>query len=258
MSTAKAVTESLAEALGSSFAKLESYGLVLRRFGWWQAAKRGRGARPMTSMEGAKLLLAVLSEGPSDLAGAEGSGFFLRYANLALLPSMRDDPIVAAIRDAMGLKRTAEFLDYLDGLVRLFRDGHATDLIYHSPEPEGFMDEWLWDGPSVDIRVKGPFPLASISFLLSHDTIERMVAEGHDVEALLGPKTLAFVDQLYGWRADAAEKPGADPERDLAGFDAAIDGLRKQHDRGIKFERAIGGREVDAVARALAKPEVAE
>lgn len=255
MTTAKAVSESLAEALGRSFASVESYGLVLRKFGWWQAAKRGRGARSMTSMEAAKLLLAVMSEGPSDLAGSEGSGFFLRYANLALVPSLRDSPVASAVRDMMGIKRNAEFLDYLDGLVRLFRDGQATDLIFHSPDPEGFADDWVWGGPSVDIRVAGPFPTASITFLLSHDLIERLVASGHSRDDLLGPKTLAFVDQLFGWRADVAEKHGPDAEADLAGFDKAISGLREQYDRGVRFERAIGGREVEAVASILEKPE---
>lgn len=258
MTTATKITESLAEALGRTHSSVESYGLVLRRFGWWQAAKRGRGARPLTSMEAAKLLLAVMSEGPADLAGPEGSGFFLRYANLALLPNLRDDPIVSAVREMMGLKRNAEFLDYLDGLVRLFRDGQATDLIFHSPDPEGFADDWVWEGPSVDIRVAGPFPTASITFLLSHDLIDRLVASGHSRDDLLGPKTLAFVDQLFGWRADVAEKHGPDAEAELAGFDNAISGLREQYNRGVRFERAIGGREVDAVASILEKSEADE
>ena len=251
MTTAKAITESLAEALGRPYSSVESYGSALRRFGWWQAAKRGRGARPMTSMEAAKLLLAVMSEGPVDLGGPEGSGFFLRYANLALVPKMRDDPLVVAIRESMGLKRSDYFLDYINGLVRLFRDGRATELIYHSPEPEGALDDWVWGGPNVDIRVSGPFPLASISFQLSDGFIERMVADGHDEKTLMGGKTLPFVHQLYGWRADAAEKAG----EELAGFDQAIDGLREQYDRGVRFQRAIGAREVDAVARSLAREE---
>lgn len=250
MTTATKVTESLAEALGRTHSSVESYGLVLRRMGWWAAAKRGRGARAMTSMEAAKLLLAVLSEGPNDLTGPKGSGFFLRYANLALSPGMRDDPVVAAIRDSMGLKRTAGFLDYLDGLVRLFRDNRATDLVHYSPAPDGFLDDWAWGGPNVDVRVKGPFPLASISFLLSHEVIERMVGEGHSEADLMGPKTLAFVHQMYGWRADAIED-----DRDTDGYDGAIEVIRKQFSRGVQFERALDGRAVDAVAKVLAKPE---
>lgn len=245
MTTAKAVSESLAEALGRSFASVESYGLVLRKFGWWQAAKRGRGARPMTSMEAAKLLLAVMSEGPSDLAGPDGTGFFLRYANLALLPSLRDDAVIAAVRDEIGVARNGEFLDYLDGFVRLFRDGRATDLIFHAPYDEGQVDEWVWDGPGIDVRVKGPFPLASISFLLTREFCDR-----HGLSQEPGRCLIPFVDQMYGWAADAEEAGAPD-----GAFSDAIEAIRKQHSRGVQFERAIGGREVEAVASVLEKPE---
>lgn len=252
MTTAARVIEALADALGATQARVESYALVLRRVGWWSPVKRGRGARPATSNEASKLLLAIMSAGPTDLAGPDSSGFFLDYANLALLPSLRDDPLIAAIRDVLGLDRTAKFLDYLEGLVRLYRDDRTDELIFHSPYPEGFVDDWVWDGPDVGIRVSGPFPAASISFLLSHRFMATLRANGLPEETLMGTKTIPFVSQMLGWHQDAVEKGD---EESAEAFVRGLAAVRESTARGVRFERAIGGREVAAVASVLAKPE---
>jgi hypothetical protein len=220
---------------------VEAYGIALSNGGWWDKNKRGRGAKARDDKDAAKLILALLSAGPTELRQ-----FFIPYSNLCPLPESRDDPLMSEIRGVLGVERKGLFLEYITGLIGLYKKGETDALIFRPSHPEGFLDDYMFDGPNVDITIKGPFRCGSISFLLSHQFIDRMVKKGHDPAALLGHKQIVFVDQFYGWRADALEK-GESSE----GYDRAIDGLRQESSRGIRFERSIGGREVQAVADAL-------
>lgn len=239
MTTANTLFEALSASLDKTPAAVEAYGLALRRFNWWPPTKRGRGASPMTEMHAAKLLLALLSEGPNALPD-----FFLRYANTRPVQSVNTGPVLNAVRNELGLVEDAGFLDFIAEIVRLYRDGETDLLIYHRADPPGFRDDYLYRGPQIDLRVKGPFPIGVIKFQPSAHLIGKL----SDVQdAATEPVTLVFLDQLYGWREDAIKED----EESTQGLDNAIDHLREETSRGIGFERFIGGREFDAVGRAL-------
>lgn len=239
MSTANALFDALANSLDKTPAAVEAYGLALRRAGVWPPTKRGRGASPMTEMHAAKLLLALLSDGPNALPG-----FFVRHLNLRPVKGANSIPVLNAVRNELNLPEDAGFLEFISAFVRLYRGGETDLLIYHRSEPPGFSDGWHYKGPHIELRVKGPFPIGVITFQPSKHLVDKLSGSSDDATK---PVTLAFLDQLYGWREDAIAKHG----KSTLGLDSAIDQLRKETSRGIGFERYIGGREFDAAGRAL-------
>jgi hypothetical protein len=169
------------------------------------------------------------------------------------MPAMKNTALVRAVCRELNLADDAKFLEFVAALVRLYREGETDRLIYFSPSPEGFRDSFLYDGPNVELRVKGPFPIATISFHLALPLIDRLKREDEDGESLMGQQTLVFLDQLYGWHAEAESE-----KRDTSPYDGAILELRKHTARGIGFDRFIGGREFSAVASALRGDEGSE
>lgn len=245
MTTAKDVSLALAQALARPYASVEAYGLALRRNGWWDPAKRGRGARAMTTREAAQLLLAVLSDGPSTLGSpAEDGSFFKTYSSLQ--PSRHGkDQLFDAVAKELGLAFPASFLDYIEGFVQLFRNGGAESVIHVWPaDPQAPAYEWR--GPTIHVEISGPYPRAEISFTPSSAFVDRhsLPMEEHRgvirLDFHLAAVASSWVQEREGYEHVSAR--------------SEVDGIFEAYDRGVRFARIIGAREVDAVAKALAKP----
>ncbi|MBN9567417.1 MAG: hypothetical protein J0H79_07410 [Alphaproteobacteria bacterium] len=241
MASAEDTYAALADAIGKRPKAVEAYGLRLRSNGWLVRGKRGRGSLPIDNAQAAKLLLALLSGGPSEL-----DEFMPTYATACVMPAASDEPVVRMMRVILGLSDNARFLDFITALVWLFRDGSTDQLIYHAPFEDGQVDDWVYDGPNIDIRVHGPFPVATIKFHLASPLIEKLVAMGCDHEQLLGEQMIVFLHEIYGHHADAMKQ-----RKSTRKYDKAIEKLREDSERGIGFERFIGGRQISAVAAAL-------
>lgn len=245
MTTAKDVSLALAQALARPYASVEAYGLALRRNGWWDPAKRGRGARAMTAREAAQLLLAVLSEGPSSLGGREEEdSFFKTYSTLQ--PSRRGkEQLFDAVAKELEVPSPAAFLDYIEAFVRLFRDDKAEEVI-HVWAADPHAPAYEWRGPTIHIEISGPYPRAEITFSPSAAFVARHGLQLAEHRGLIRLDFhLAAVSQ-YSYERDGYENVAAWSE---------VEGIFEAYDRGVRVARIIGAREVDAVAKALAKPE---
>ncbi|KQY18167.1 hypothetical protein ASE23_15730 [Rhizobium sp. Root73] len=251
MTTAAKMFEKLSESLNRPFSSIEAYGLALSKFGWWSASKRGRGASPRSVMDGAKLLLAILANGPSELANRENGveSFFLDYANLVVAPNIIDEPWVKLVMSEMGLAKDAGFLDFLAALLSLHISNEVDRVVFYSPDPEGFHgDDVVYEGPHIEARIKGPTPAAGIRFMLSHAILDRLKAEGHDVEPLLGEKEITFVHRFFALLIEAQKKGD---EREIESFAGAIRVVAECTGRGIGFERFFGAMQFEAIASAF-------
>lgn len=236
MAAASALIEALAKSLGRTSSSVEAYALSLRRHGWWAESKVGRGARPLTDMDGAKLLLAILGEGPKSLPS-----FFLEYANMVVLPEQADQPALRALRERLDLPASAKLLDFVEAFVRAFREDTVCDVVFHRSSPPGMLEDHVFDGPGVELRIMGPMPFGQISFLPTDEL--RDAADQPEV-GRAGRHRIVFVHEWYGLHA---ENSGEDKEA----FAAAIAELRAERARGVGFERFIGGREFQAIGEAL-------
>ncbi|WP_157004536.1 hypothetical protein [Brevundimonas nasdae] len=245
MTTAKDVSLALAQALARPYASVEAYGLALRRNGWWDPAKRGRGARAMTTREAAQLLLAVLSEGPSTLGSREEEeSFFKTYSTLQ--PSRHGkDQLFDAVAKELEIDFPASFLDYIEGFVRLFRNGKAEEVI-HVWAADPHAPAYEWRGPTIHIEVSGPYPRAEISFSPSAAFSARHALQMAEHRGIIRLDFhLATISSSWVFERDGYENVSVRSE---------VDGIFEAYDRGVRFARIIGAREVDAVAKALAKP----
>lgn len=231
MATANALYAALAAALAKTESSVEAYGLALRKVGWWSPTKRGRGATPVTANEAGKLLLALLIGEPSDLRGS-----FLDYANLRLDPA--EWPRSQAIRDRLGLGLDAGFLDYIYALSRLFIDGRAGEVIADPGDVAGLVDD-DYGGPRLAVRIKGPAPMAVIHFRPA----DRALAN-------VGKQVILIFSHPF--RAQMADARAAGDDVSASAFAAALEDIERATARGIRFERALGGREFAAVRDAFA------
>lgn len=256
MAKAVDLINALATATGRTASSVESYGLALRRGGWWRETKRGAGALPVNEMDAAKLLLALLSSGPADLAGRRDiddpakngypGGFFIQHANLCALSRKNNAALLRLVREVLELSDDAKFLDFIAALVRLYRDGEAGRLVYWSPDPPGFRDEWAYEGPDVEVRIKGPFPVGVISFSLALPLIDRLEKSEGNPKPFMGQQRIIFLDQMFAFQ-EQMESAGGNAED----YGALIEWLRETTSKGIGYERFFGGREIGAAAAAL-------
>lgn len=245
MTTAARLFEKLAENLGRPFSSVEAYGLALRKMGWWQPTKRGRSANPLTIEDGAKLLLSLLSNGPTDIPN-----FVTDYAGLRLFEARRREPWVQAVAAALDLDLDASFLDFVVAFTREYASRDITKIIFYSPDPEGFHgsdEEFVFKGPEIEVRIKGPMPTASISFLLSHEMLEKITPELKDHDLLYGVKELIFWDALY---VDLYQAIAADDDELTESIGEAIREKQRKFSKGIGFERYFSAEKIDAVADA--------
>lgn len=251
MTTAAKMFEKLSGSLNLPFSSVEAYGLALRKYGWWNPGKRGRGAIPRSVMDGGKLLLAILANGPSELTSREPGveNFFLRYANMQVASPLLDKPWVRCVMDELGLAKDAGFLDFIAAFLTLYIDGTADCVIFHSPDPEGFHgDDDVYEGPGIEIRIKGLHPSGSIRFMLSRAILNKLEAQGEDIEPLMGVKEIPFLHWLYARHAEAKRKGDMQA---VMSFGEAIRDLAKRNDRGIGFERFFGALQFEAIASAF-------
>lgn len=254
MATQKSLINSLADALAWTGGAVEAYALELSRMGWWEKTKRGRGARPVTSMDAAKLLLALLSDGPKSLAGGgndaiskyDGAGFFLRYANMVHFPADRGSPLIMALAEDLCIDPRAGFLDYIEGSLRLIQRGEAERVFWTSDMH--IFGPWEFSGPNPTFAVRGPYPVASMRFSPSTAFRDKLIARGVEPEIAASGQEIYFLHQMFGWHADAMES-GAP----TAAYDKILNGIREHSERGISFEKSFGGRELAACAQALAE-----
>lgn len=238
MATATQIIDALAEVLGKTASSVESYALFLRKKGWWAPTKRGRGAKPVSDGDAARLLLAAMSD------GAPLGGWWLDCANLALLPDQRSDPVALALQDALGLEETAAFLDYLEAILGAFRDGRAKEIFALDNGPVGCLDRDIWL-PGVEVSVSGPNIRAEITFWLTTAMLDRLGLKPVEQKAST-PHKLMFVHQLIGWRADEAAKG-----HDVSSYDAAIEVLIAERSKGVRYRRSVGSTEIEAVAAVM-------
>jgi hypothetical protein len=242
MATAGQLVEALADALGWTPAKVLSYAAALRRSGWWQPTKRGRAATPATDRDAATLLLAVLSEGPGELPD-----FMNQYANLRHCDAwgeLSGNMGIAIMERFLSLPKNATLLDAICGVVRLYRDGLAETIVFHSKvEVPG-----LFDGPDVHLVVRGPSPYAEISCTLS-DEIEEEFKKLLPDAKVTGDCEIAFAAEAMGfyWHKDTP--------RQLKEREKKFKDLKKATERGVQFKRKIGGRELTALAELLREPK---
>lgn len=254
MATASNLYEALADAIGVSVSTTEAYGLALRRIKRWPPTKPGRGASPVTVMDSAKLLYVMLSAGPNDIGS-----FFMEYANSCPLEDKENATLYSVLRAELGLKTDAKFLDYCAAFVAKYRDETITDIVFWSEPPEGMMEESAYPGPSIEMRVQGPFPIGVFKFILSHKMLDRIQDAGGDPKKHMGTVTIPFLPEWFRMAADARrEAAAADSKtmRDahLANAEAygnVIRIIREKAAKGIGFERYLGGREFYAIGRAL-------
>lgn len=242
MATAAQIIDALATALGKTSSSIEAYALFLRRTGRWLPTKRGRGAKPVTDGEAARLFLAAMSDGD------QLADWWLHCANLCLLPDLRSDPVTNAVAAALGLGPEAFFLDYLEAIFSAFRDRRAEKIFAPDTNPIGALAREVWL-PGVDISVSGPVVRAEVAFWLLPEFVEK-----HDLFGLdhgpITPHRLLFVDQVIGWRADAAER-GEDPSF----YDGCIAARIEERSKGVRYRRTLGSNEIEAIARVMRSPE---
>lgn len=240
--TAADLVRALSASVRMPFSTVEAYALTLSRIGWWERTKRGRGARKKTDMDAAKLLLSILSAGPSDLPN-----FFLQYANMHLAPGHKRSKLAAILRREMGLPDDAKFLDFAAAFVRLYRTGETARVIWHSPMPEGFYGEGASDLPGLEMRVKGPVAMGTFTFMLAHSVVDELTADGGDQATYLGPQKIEFVHEFLGL-LDDAKADGRSREQIAFGnaFQAVAAGAS-----GIGFERFVNDADFAAVAGAM-------
>ncbi|TWG99314.1 hypothetical protein L598_001500000370 [Mesorhizobium sp. J18] len=242
--TAADLVRALSASVRMPFSTVEAYALTLSRIGWWERTKRGRGARKKTDRDAAKLLLAILSAGPTDLPN-----FFLQYANMHVAPGQKHSKLVAILRREMELAEDAKFFDFAAAFVRLYRLGETGRVIWHSPMPEGFYGEGAADVPGLEMRVKGPVPMGTFTFTLAHSVVDELTADGDDQADYLGPQKIEFVHEFLGMMADA-KADGRSTEQ--MAFGNAYQAVMSEAS-GVGFERFVGGSEFAAVAAAMSE-----
>lgn len=260
MATARTLIEELAQEIGWTVTTVEAYALELRRIGWWPETKRGRGASSITAMQAAKLLIAILSDGPKSLSASgggtfltkyDGRGFFLRTANMAYFPADAENPVYIALCDELGIKHDAGYLDFVEGFLKLFIQGDTEKVIQQSVGNEYLDDEWDYKGPQVRFVVRGPYPVAEIRFHFSTGFKEKLIKIGVDPDRLVGLQEFTFLHQFFKWQSDIVSS--GQP----AGYwDEILDGIREYSAKGIITEKSFGGRELSACARVLRGDEL--
>ncbi|WP_275789779.1 hypothetical protein [Pararhizobium gei] len=251
MTTAAKMFEKLSVSINRSFSNVEAYGLALSKYGWWSPGKRGRGAMPRSVMDGGKLLLAILATGPSELTSREQGveSFFLDYANLRVAPNMLNEPWVRCVMGELGLGNDAGFLDFIAAFLARYIDGTADRIIFFSPDPPGFHgDDDVYEGPNIEIRIKGPNPAGGIRFMLSHAVLNKLEADGVDTEPLMGTKEIPFAHYFFAHLAEAKKKGDT---LEIEGFAGAIRVVAENNARGIGFERFFGALQFEAIASAF-------
>lgn len=251
MTTAAKMFKNLSESLNKPFSSVEAYGLALSKYGWWAPNKRGRAAVARTIKDGSKLLLSILATGPSELtrrdAGVES--FFLDYANLRVDPNKLAEPWIKYVMQELGLAEDAKFIDFMTAFLTAFVNDTAENVIFYSPDPEGFHgDDDVYEGPNLEIRIKGPNPAGAISFMLSLKLLNRLEADGVDIEPLMGIKEIPFVHYFFACLVEAQKKG---EQKCVESFGSAIRAVSQRNARGIGFERYLGGRQFDAIASAF-------
>ena len=252
MATAAKLIETLAAELGWSTATVEAYALELRREGWWPKTKRGRGASSVTTMDAAKLLLAVLSDGPKSLARSETGplphshrlGFFLTSATLCnLMPNSWE---YAVLCDELNLTQKADFLDFVAAVLQTFVDGRAVGIF--SRMGGEFTPKWRYSGPEVSFTIYGPEPAGTMNFYFSDSLADELVSKGLDSEKVRRKQQLVFGHLLHGWREkyrQLGENVGVMDELLLA--------LEEDSAKGLRRTKTFGGQELTACARVLAE-----
>lgn len=266
MTTAKQLSYALGEALGKAGSQMEAYGVALRKLGLWAPTKRGRGSAPMTDTDAASLLVAVLCGGPNELRAPFAEGLPLSGVRTLLnaMPDLSGGPYIArrfeVVRDILGLpdvarpngigaEKQAALADYVAEIIRLYRMGEIDRLVLAPDYPEGMLPEWEHAGPNVELRAFGPFPMASIAFVMSNDAIDKHARDEHEAKILSGVQRLIFVESGHAHLREAiaqGDQPAAE------GWSGYLEVIRKATARGIRFERMLSGREFAAVAGALA------
>lgn len=252
MASAAKLIEALAKDIGWSTPAVEAYALELRRVGWWPPTKRGRGATSITVNDAAKLLLSVLSDGPKSLAKSEndpmakidGTGFFLRSANLCFNSQVWNQPYISIVQHHLGLSEDALFLDYIDAFLGLFVAGTAETIIkpaFH-PAPK----DWDYKGAEIEFAVSGPWPIASIKFHFSNDFAAKLIEAGFDRDEVKDQQELVFMHQFFQWKRQA-EKQGAA----TTVYDDILMKMIEVSAKGLRYQKAFGGRELSACAAVL-------
>lgn len=252
MASAAKLIEALAAEIGWSTPAVEAYALELRRVGWWTATKRGRGASPVTVKDAAKLLLSVLSDGPKSLANSDndplskidGTGFFLRSANLGFHAQNWNAPYLAILRQELGLSNRAMFLDYIDAVMSQFVAGTMDRIVKPALHPA--PKEWDYNGADIEFAVSGPWPMASIKFFFAEEFSTKLIDAGFDRSEVLDQQELVFMHQMFDWKQQATENNDSTEV-----YDRILMMIVEASAKGLRHQKSFGGRELSACATVL-------
>ncbi len=252
MASAAKLIDALAKEIGWSTPAVEAYALELRRMGWWPPTKRGRGASSITVNDAAKLLLSVLSDGPKSLAKSEtdplaaidGTGFFLRSANLGFHAQKWSAPYMGLLQQELGLKDGAMFLDYIDAFLGMFAAGTVERIVEPAFHPA--PSEWDFNGADVEFAINGPWPIGTIKFMFAKGFAKRLIDGGFDRDEVTGQQELVFMHQMFDWKRQASEK-----KEPTEVYDKILMEIVESSAKGLRYQKAFGGRELSACAAVL-------
>jgi hypothetical protein len=250
MATAKEIITATAQSIAKPYTTIDAYAAELRQRGWWPKTKRGRGAQPATSMEAAKLLLAILAPGAKSLAvndgdqlsKFDGAGFFLRTANMRI--SFIDEPNFQVVKHLFGVEATSKFLDVVHAvLIHIIEHGEKG--AFGKNEFAEF-DRRILKAFDVKFSVSGPYPQAKFACRLSANALTQVKAAGLLSDDHDGIIEVHFLHQFFGWHRDllkSGEKPNPYPQ--------LLSEITKRSERGLTSVIGFGWNELSSVARVL-------
>lgn len=248
MITAKQLIQATADAIAAPYPTIEAYGAKLRDFSWWHKTKRGRGANPATTMDAAKLLIAILADGPKALSSGEGdplarvdgTGFFIRTANMRM--TLFEDAKFAVLQTELGLSKADGFLDVVNAVLA-HAVTNADGGIFAKNDFAELEDPNGKHGLDLEFQVMGPFPMAKFRFRFADRIAEKLIANGMPGDEAFGYSDLHFLHQIAGWHHDALETG-----RDASSYVQILREISRCTARGLKKQVGFGGYEIEALA----------
>ena len=138
----------------------------------------------------------------------------------------------------------ALFLDFITAFLALFIEGRANHIVRSVFKPT--YSDWDYLGPDVIFAVSGPFPMGEIEFSFSDEMADKLVNAGLDPDEVRGPQSFIFLHQFYTWHKQATEAGESGQH-----WDKMLLGVGEYSAKGLRYQKAFGGRELSACAAVL-------
>lgn len=250
MATAKQIIQALSYIIDAPYSTVEAYAAELRRVGWWPKTKRGRGATAMSDKDAAKLLLAILARGPKSLAGGahdpltevDGTGFFLRYANMRVADPTDSDFL--AIKHLLNVSDELQFLDLIQVTLTHLKENKDNGIF--AENPLAALEGRIYRSVEVSFSVSGPHPSAEFQCMVKDDYLKDLIASGVLPGSSNGMLRIGFVHQMLGLLIDARAADG-----NTKSYMQVLEAIRAESELGLTTHIGFGGRELLALARQL-------